>query len=207
MTVWDSKVNNMELGPKKQTKKRTPATVKKTISYTIQENKLDISLQWKNWDNDLKAGSISLTELQKEAATSPLKLQLLLRASQIKMFSMTTDSELSYKYAVSCAFMQLGEVSLYCCFLLLEDSSAEYLKEQQPRSLASSSLGNAHSVTAVPVCKSTSSAKKQTKTRHSLEQIHEGDNFCLVSPPFLSLIHIKSKTIIKLYFILDSCRT
>lgn len=76
---------------------------------------------------------------------------------------MTTASDLSCKYAVSCAFTQLGEVFLYCCFPLLKDGSAEYLKEQQPRSLASSSLGNAHSVTAAPVCKSTSSTKKQTK--------------------------------------------
>lgn len=80
---------------------------------------------------------------------------------------MTTASEMSYKYAVSCAFMQLGEVFLYCCFPLLKDGSAEYLKEQQPRSLASSSQGNAHSVTAVPVCKFISSTKKQTKTRRS----------------------------------------
>lgn len=58
--------------------------MKKTTSYIILENKLDISSRWKVWDKGLKAGSISPTELQKETAAPALKLWLLLQASQIK---------------------------------------------------------------------------------------------------------------------------
>lgn len=56
-------------------------------------------------------------------------------------------------------------------------------------------------------CANPLQALKSKQKLNDLGQIQEVDNFCLLSLPFLSLIHFKSKVIIKLYFILDSCRT